>query len=195
MHTWFSPAWVVRTSGPVAPVVDGLRRSIGAVDPMLPIAKMESMTDVQSASLADQRFMMTLVLGLGAVALLLAAIGIHGLIANSVSERTRELGIRLALGATGSQIMRDIVQSGLMLAAIGVAIGTAGAFAVGRLLQSFLWGVTPADPLTFIAVIATLLAVATGGERAARAPRAPARSGDHASGRIGRGLRAEPRPP
>ncbi len=160
VHTWFSPAWVVRTSGPVAPVVDGLRRSIGAVDPMLPIAKMESMTDVQSASLADQRFMMTLVLGLGAVALLLAAIGIHGLIANSVSERTRELGIRLALGATGSQIMRDIVQSGLILAAIGIAIGTAGAFAVGRLLQSFLWGVTPADPLTFIAVIATLLAVA-----------------------------------
>ena len=160
VHTWFSPAWVVRTSGPVAPVVDGLRRSIGAVDPMLPIAKMESMTDVQSASLADQRFMMTLVLGLGAVALLLAAIGIHGLIANSVSERTRELGIRLALGATGSQIMRDIVQSGLILAAIGVAIGTAAAFAVGRLLQSFLWGVTPADPLTFVAVIATLLAVA-----------------------------------
>jgi predicted permease len=160
VHTWFSPAWVVRTSGPVAPVVDGLRRAMGAVDPMLPIAKMESMTDVQSASLADRRFMMTLVLGLGAVALLLAAIGIHGLIANSVSERTRELGIRLALGATGSQIMRDIVQSGLMLAAIGIAIGTAGAFAVGRLLQSFLWGVTPADPLTFIAVIATLLAVA-----------------------------------
>jgi predicted permease len=160
VHTWFSPAWVVRTSGPVAPVVDGLRRSIGAVDPMLPIAKMESMTDVQSASLADQRFMMTLVLGLGAVALLLAAIGIHGLIANSVSERTRELGIRLALGATGPQIMRDIVQSGLILAAIGIALGTAGAFAVARFLQSFLWGVTPADPLTFIAVIATLLAVA-----------------------------------
>ena len=125
--------WVVRTSGPVAPVVDGLRRSIGAVDPMLPIAKMESMKDVQSASLADQRFMMTLILGLGAVALLLAAIGIHGLIANSVSERTRELGIRLALGATGSQIMREIVQSGLTLAAIGVAIGTAAAFATGRL--------------------------------------------------------------
>jgi ABC-type antimicrobial peptide transport system permease subunit len=160
VHTWFSPSWVVRTSGPIAPVVDGLRRSIAAVDPMLPIAKMESMSDVQAASLASQRFMMTLVLGLGAVALLLAGIGIHGLIANSVGERTREFGIRLALGATSGQVMREVVKSGLVLAAIGVAIGTAAALATARLLQSFLWGVTPADPLTFATVIATLLAVA-----------------------------------
>jgi predicted permease len=160
VHTWFSPAWVVRSSGPIAPVVDGIRRSVEAVDPMLPIARMESMADVQSASLADQQFMMTLVLGLGAVALLLAAIGIHGLIASSVSERTRELGIRLALGATGTQVMRDIVAPGLLLAVVGVVIGTAAAFATARLLQSFLWGVTPADPLTFGAVIATLLCVA-----------------------------------
>jgi predicted permease len=160
VHTWFSPAWVVRSSGAIAPVVDGIRRSVEAVDPMLPIAKMESMADVQSASLADQQFMMTLVLGLGAVALLLAAIGIHGLIASSVSERTRELGIRLALGATGMQVMRDILAPGLLLAGVGVVIGTAAAFATARLLQSFLWGVTPADPLTFGAVIVTLLCVA-----------------------------------
>jgi len=160
VHTWFSPSWVVRTSGSIAPAVDGLRRSIAAVDPMLPIAKMESMSDVQGASLANQRFMMTLVLGLGGVALLLAGIGIHGLIANSVGERTREFGIRLALGATSGQVMREVVKSGLVLAAIGVAIGTAAALAAARLLQSFLWGVTAADPLTFATVIATLLAVA-----------------------------------
>ena len=162
VHTWFSPAWVVRTTGPVAPVVDGIRRSVEAVDPLLPIAKMESMSDVQAESLADQRFMMTLVVALGGVALLLAAIGIHGLVASSVSERTRELGIRLALGATAGQVMRGIVVPGLLLAGVGVVIGAAMAVVVGRLLQSFLWGVTPADPITFATVIATLMAVTLG---------------------------------
>jgi predicted permease len=162
VHTWFSPAWVVRTTGSVAPVVEGIRRSVQGVDPLLPIAKMESMSEVQAQSLKDQRFMMTLVLSLGAVALLLAAIGIHGLIASSVSERTRELGIRLALGATGGQVMRGIIGPGLMLAGVGVAIGAAAAIVVGRLLQSFLWGVKPADPLTFGTVIVTLLVVTLG---------------------------------
>jgi predicted permease len=160
VHTWFSPAWVVRASGAMPAVVDGIRRSVAAVDPMLPIAKMASMAEVQAASLAQQRFMMTLVLGLGAVALLLAAIGIHGLIASSVSERTRELGIRLALGATGSQVIRDVLVPGLTLAAAGVTLGGAAALAAVRLLRSFLWGVTPTDPLTFVGVIVTLLAVA-----------------------------------
>jgi predicted permease len=160
VHIWFSPSWVVRSQGTVEGLATGIRESLGAVDPLLPIAKIESMTDVQAASLAQQRFMMTLVVGLGAVALLLAAIGIHGLIASSVSERQRELGIRLALGASGSRVMRDVVMPGVMLAGIGVAIGAAAAFAAVRLLQSFLWGVTATDPLTFVAVVVTLLAVA-----------------------------------
>ena len=160
VHIWFSPSWVVRSQGTVEGLAGGIRQSLGAVDPLLPIAKIESMTDVQADSLAQQRFMMTLVLGLGAVALLLAAIGIHGLIASSVSERRRELGIRLALGATGSRVMRDVVLPGVTLAGIGVVIGTAAAFVAVRLLQSFLWGVTATDPFTFAAVILTLLAVA-----------------------------------
>jgi predicted permease len=160
VHTWFAPSWVIRTSGPLAGLEAGLRQSVASVDPLLPIARIRPMSDVQAASIAEQRFMMSLVLGLGAVALLLAAIGIHGLIASSVGERTRELGIRLALGATGSQVMRDVLLPGITLAGIGVVIGSAGAFAAVRLLQSFLWGVTPTDPLTFGAVVATLLAVA-----------------------------------
>jgi ABC-type antimicrobial peptide transport system permease subunit len=127
---------------------------------MLPIAKVESMADVRSAALAQQRFMMSVVLGLGAVALLLAAIGIHGLIASSVSERTRELGIRLALGASGRQVLADVVMPGIILAAVGIAIGAAASLAVVGILRSFLWGVTPTDPLTFGFVMATLLAVA-----------------------------------
>ena len=139
---------------------EAIRQSVAAVDPLLPIAKMESMADVQAASLAQQRFMMSVVVGLGVVALLLAAIGIHGLIASSVSERTRELGIRLALGATGRQVVTDVVMPGVVLAGVGVAIGSAASLAAVRLLQSFLWGVTPTDPLTFGLVVATLLAVA-----------------------------------
>jgi putative ABC transport system permease protein len=115
---------------------------------------------VQAASLAQQRFMMSVVAGLGAVALLLAALGIHGLIASSVSERTRELGIRLALGATGRQVVTNVVMPGIILAGVGVAIGCAASLAVVRLLQSFLWGVTPTDSVTFGIVVATLLAVA-----------------------------------
>ena len=160
VHTWFSPSWVVRASGPIAGLPEAIRQSVAAVDPLLPIAKMESMAEVQAASLAQQRFMMSVVVGLGVVALLLAAIGIHGLIASSVSERTRELGIRLALGATARQVVKDVVRPGIVLAAIGVAIGSAAALAVVRLLQSFLWGVTPNDPLTFALVVVTLLTVA-----------------------------------
>ncbi len=160
VHTWFSPSWVVRSVGPIAGVAGSVRESVAAVDPMLPIAKMQSMADVQAASLAPQRFMMSVVLGLGASALLLAAIGIHGLIASSVSERTRELGIRLALGATGRQVVADVVMPGIILAGVGVAIGCAASLAVVRLLQSFLWGVAPTDAVTFAVVVGTLLAVA-----------------------------------
>jgi predicted permease len=160
VHVWFSPAWVIRSSLRTATVVEALRQSVAAFDPLLPVAKVQAMSDVQGAALARQRFMMSLVVGLGAVALLLAAIGIHGLIASSVTERTRELGIRLALGATGGQVVRSVVGPGIALAAVGVAIGTASAFAVSRLLTSFLWGVQPGDPLTYVAVVAGLLAVA-----------------------------------
>jgi predicted permease len=160
VHTWFTPAWVVRTSGSVAGVPEALRQAVARVDPLLPIAKIESMTDVQASALASQRFMMALVLGLGAVALLLAAIGIHGLIASSVTERTRELGVRLALGATSGQVMKDVVVPGLTLAIAGVIVGTAAALAGGRVMQAYIWGVEPRDPITLAAVVATLLVVA-----------------------------------
>jgi predicted permease len=160
VHTWFSPAWVVRTSGAIAGVPDAIRQAVAKVDPLLPVAKVESMSDVQASALASQRFMMTLVVGLGVVALLLAAIGIHGLIASSVTERTRELGLRLALGATSGQVITDVVAPGLTLAAIGVVVGGGTALAAVRLMRSYIWGVEPHDPVTLIAVIGTLLLVA-----------------------------------
>lgn len=160
VHTWFSPSWVIRTSGSIAGVPEAVRQAVARVDPLLPIAKTESMADVQASALASQRFMMTLVLGLGAVALLLAAIGIHGLISSSVTERTRELGLRLALGASGRQVMKDVMLPGVTLAVIGALFGAAGALAGARVMQAYIWGVQPRDPLTFVTVIITLLAVA-----------------------------------
>ena len=160
VHTWFSPSWVVRASGSLAGVPEIIRQAVARVDPLLPVAKIEGMPDVQAAALASQRFMMTLVLGLGGVALLLAAIGIHGLIASSVTERTRELGLRLALGASGGQVMKDVVVPGVTVALIGVAVGAAAALANVRLMRSYIWGVQPHDPVTLIAVVATLLIVA-----------------------------------
>jgi predicted permease len=160
VHTWFSPSWVVRSRGPIAGLPEAIRQSVAAVDPLLPIARMESMADVQASSLSAQRFMMSVVTGLGGVALLLAAIGIHGLIASSVNERTREFGIRLALGASARQILGALVLPGVILTGVGVAIGTGASFAAARLLESFLWGVTPTDALTFGVVIVIFLGVA-----------------------------------
>jgi ABC-type antimicrobial peptide transport system permease subunit len=160
VHTWFSPSWVVRGSGPTGSIAPAVRESIATVDPMLPISKTESMTDVQASALAPQRLMMSLVLGLGLVALLLAAIGIQGLVASSVTERRREFGIRLALGATGAQVLRQVVMPGLALSVGGAVAGSVLALAAVRLLRSFLWGVTASDPLTFGTVVVTLLAVA-----------------------------------
>jgi ABC-type antimicrobial peptide transport system permease subunit len=118
------------------------------------------MSGVQSAALATQRFMMSLVVGLGAVALLLAAIGIHGLIASTVSERTRELGIRLALGASRRHILGNVVLPGMALALAGVVIGTAASVPATRLLRSYLWGVEPNDLTTLVTVTTGLLVVA-----------------------------------
>ncbi|MGH9410322.1 MAG: ABC transporter permease, partial [Vicinamibacterales bacterium] len=160
VHRWFEPSWVVRSTLPLSALVPDLRRTIAAVDPQLPIAQIKTIDDLRGERLASQRFMVGLVAGLGLIALVLAAVGIHGLIASSVNERTRELGIRLALGATAGQAIRSVVLPGMLLAAVGIIIGAASAVAVVRLLQSFVWGVTPSDPLTFTIVVATLLIIA-----------------------------------
>ena len=128
VHTWFAPSWVVRTTGPPEGVIAGMQRAIQAVDPQLPFAGFHSMEDVRYRSLAQERFQAALLGALAGLALLLAAVGIYGLIANSVAERTRELGIRLALGATATQAMRAIAVPGLALALAGVIDG----FHIGR---------------------------------------------------------------
>ena len=160
VHTWFEPSWVVRSAMPESAIVPQIRQAIEGFDAHLPIANVSTIDELRGDRLAAQRFMMWLVAGLGVLALVLSSVGVHGLIASGVHERTRELGIRLALGATARQAMMVVIAPGLLLAAAGVAIGGAGALAAVRLLRSFLWGVTPYDPLTFAAVLGVLLGVA-----------------------------------
>jgi len=160
LHTWFAPSWVVRTTGPPEGAIAGMQRAMQAVDPQLPFAGFHSMEDVRYRSLAQERFQAALLAALAALALLLAAVGIYGLIANSVAERTRELGIRLALGATVAQAVRAIALPGVALALAGVMTGSVAAAFAARFLRHLIWGVEPGDPLTFGAVGLGLLGVA-----------------------------------
>jgi len=160
VHTWFSPSWVVRTAGTPEGAIPGIQRALASVDPQLPFAGFHSMEDIRYRSLAQERFQAVLLGALAALALLLAAVGIYGLIANSVAERTRELGIRLALGATVSQAMRAVALPGVALALAGVMVGSVLAGFASQLLRHLIWGVRPGDPLTFAAVGIGLLGVA-----------------------------------
>ena len=112
VHNWFTPSWVVRSDGPPVGLIEGMQRALASVDPRLPFAGFHSMEDVRYRGLGEERFQTILLGALAALALLLAAVGIYGLIANSVAERTRELGIRLALGATIGQAIRTVALPG-----------------------------------------------------------------------------------
>jgi putative ABC transport system permease protein len=152
-------AWVVRTrTEPLAmsaAIQEELRQATG-----LPLSNVHSMEEVVSLSVSRQRFNMWLMTVFGASALLLAAIGIYGLMAYAVEQRTQEIGIRLALGARASQVARMVVLQGMALVIAGVAVGLTGAFALSRVIATFLFGVTARDPLVFAAVPLVLTVIA-----------------------------------
>jgi len=160
VHTWFSPSWVVRTAGAPQAAIAGIERAVQSVDNQLPFAGFHTMADVRYRALALERLQAVLLGSLAGLALVLAAVGIYGLIAHSVGERTRELGIRLALGATVPQAMFAVAVPGVLLAPAGVAAGSVLAVFAARLLRHMVWGVRPGDPLTFGAVACGLLVVA-----------------------------------
>jgi MacB-like periplasmic core domain len=153
VHTWFSPTWSVRAL-PAVNAGAAITRAIGAVDPLLPVTNVRSMSAVQAAATSEQRLLMSLVGVLAASALLLAAVGLYGVNSQSVTDRTREIGIRLALGATPGGTIRDVALSGVKLAAIGAIAGLGLAWMAVRVVDSyaFLWGVGPHDVTTFASV-------------------------------------------
>jgi ABC-type antimicrobial peptide transport system permease subunit len=152
-------AWIVRTQQTTQAMTNAvqeqLRQSTG-----LPVTDVESMESIVSASVSRQRFNMWVMTVFGACALLLAAIGIYGLMAYSLQQRTQEIGIRLALGAQASQVRRMVVLQGMALALAGVVIGLGASFGMTRLITTLLFGVAARDPLVFAGVPAVLTAVA-----------------------------------
>jgi putative ABC transport system permease protein len=149
----------VRSTAPAGAVASLMRAQVAAVDPALPSGEISNLQGILDRSVAEPRFRSFLLGAFASIALVLAAVGVYGLISYSVTQRRREIGIRVALGAVPGQVLLAILREGVLLAAIGIVIGLAGAWAAARVLSRFLFGVSAADPLTFAAVSMVLLVV------------------------------------
>ena len=148
---------VLRTAGDPLALAAPLRAEVRALDPALPVANVRPMADVVSTALATPRLTGVLLGVFAGIALALAAVGIYGVLAYTVSQRTHEIGTRLAIGADRSQVLTMILGQGLTLAAVGIAVGLAASFGLTRLMQSVLYEVSPVDPATFLLMAVLLL--------------------------------------
>ena len=155
--TWALPEFLaVRVKGNPQDVADALRRIVAAADPDQPIAAVRTMDEILDLDVADRHQQMVLLGAFAGLALLLASIGLYGVLSYVVLQRSRELGLRMALGATAGSVMRIVVARGLALTGAGLAIGLGLAWALTRTLQNLLYGVAAGDPATFGAVVALL---------------------------------------
>jgi predicted permease len=152
--------YTVRTEVPPASVMPAIREAVRSVDPTQPIFRVETMDEVVSRSLSSHRLYLWLLGTFAVIALALATAGIYGVTSYLVTQRTREMGIRLALGAQPASLKAMVVRQEAVVAVVGTIVGLVGAFAVTRLLSSFLYGVSATDPLTYIGVALTIVAIA-----------------------------------
>jgi ABC-type antimicrobial peptide transport system permease subunit len=155
VHVWFQPSWIVRTSRPVEGLSAQMQRALAAVDPNIPFSGFYSMRDLLAKTLATQRVEVALLSAMAALALLLSAIGIFALVANIVAQKTREIGIRIALGSTIRQAMVHIGVPGIRASILGLVLCT-GAL---RVMHSVLFGIGVYDAPTLLGVVAILVAI------------------------------------
>jgi putative ABC transport system permease protein len=151
--------WVLRTDGEPADLVPAVRQALLAVDPTQPPSDFARMSDVLGRSISSNRFNMVMLTVFSGLALVLAAIGVYGLTAYAVAQRTREIGIRVSLGASPAQLVRGLLVQALQLCLAGTALGLVGAIFLGRFLRGLLFGISATDGLTIGAVIAIMTAV------------------------------------
>ncbi len=156
MNGWFLTSWIVRTAGPID-LTAALRQAVKDVDPQMPVASVRPLTQVISTSYQSRQFILLLMGIFAGFALVLTAVGIYGVLSYQVSQRTNEIGIRMALGAQTRDVLKLVIGQGMRLTLIGVVIGLGAAYGLTRLISNLLFGVTATDPTTF-AVIALLLA-------------------------------------
>jgi putative ABC transport system permease protein len=157
---WPRPNMAVRTAGDPTAVQDGIATVVASLDGDLPLGNIKTMEQLVSERMAGDRFNMALFAGFAAVALVLAAVGIYGVMAFVVAQRTREIGVRMALGAGRGRVLADVLGEGMATALAGTALGATGAWLVARAMQGLLHGTPGLDPLAFTAVAGTLLAAA-----------------------------------
>jgi predicted permease len=158
LHTFMSPNWIVRSSLDGVQVARAMEDAARSADPLLPMAAFRSVRDLKLESLDFQRFLAAIAGAIAGLAMVLSAMGIYGLISNLVTERTKELGIRMALGSGIGKAIGIALRPGLLWVLGGVAVGSAAALGFERFLKSYLWGVQPGDPLTLAGVGIGLLA-------------------------------------
>jgi ABC-type antimicrobial peptide transport system permease subunit len=160
-HVWFQPSWIVRTTRPIAGLTEAMQKALAEADPSLPFAGFQSLKEIQADALQQQRFEVLLLGSLAGLALLLSLVGIYGLVSNIVVQRTREIGIRMALGSSVHQAMLEVGTSGVAAVGMGIAGGLALSALSLSLIKSELYGVKTYDPLTFVVVLALLMIAAT----------------------------------
>jgi predicted permease len=151
--------FVVRTTGDPAPVIMTARREIAALDPDVALALVSTMDEAVRTALSTPRFSTYLLAGFAGMALLLVAVGLYGVLSYSIAQRTREIGIRMALGARSGTVLKMVVREAVVLVTLGIVVGGIGALALSRIMESLLFEVTPSDPVTMVVVISMLAAV------------------------------------
>jgi len=160
LHTWYQPAWIVRTARPVEGLTAQMQHALASADPGLPFSGFYSMSDLQAQTLATQRVQVALLVTMAGLALLLSGVGIFALVASSVAQRTREIGIRIALGSTMSRAIRHLAAIGIRPVVVGLLLGLAACAGVLRIMRSVLYGVQIYDVANLIAVVGMLTVIA-----------------------------------